>query len=76
MPHPAPPGGADDVTAETFKDIMGALAVAIAIAVYAICIWQTFRGDTQPHPLSWLIFGILTGTGYLAQLDEAAGPAS
>ena len=60
----------------TFQDLMGALAVAIAIVAYAIYVWQTLRGETRPHPLSWLIFGILTGTGYLVQLDQAAGPGS
>ncbi|MGA8612358.1 MAG: hypothetical protein WB760_11670 [Xanthobacteraceae bacterium] len=60
----------------TFKDLMGALAVVIAVIAYAIYAWQTLRGETRPHPLSWLIFGILTGTGYLVQLDQAAGPGS
>lgn len=60
----------------TFKDLMGALAVVIAIVAYAIYVWQTLRGGTRPHPLSWLIFGILTGTGYLVQVDQAAGPGS
>jgi hypothetical protein len=50
------------MSAVTFQDIMGALAVLIALAAYAIYIWQSFRGETRPHPLSWLIFGILTGT--------------
>lgn len=59
-----------------FKDLMGALAVVIALAAYAIYAWQTLRAETRPHPLSWLIFGILTGTGYLVQLDQAAGPGS
>ena len=60
----------------TFKDLMGALAVVIAVVAYAIYAWQTLRGEARPHPLSWLIFGILTGTGYLVQLDQAAGPGS
>ena len=60
----------------TFKDLMGALAVVIAVVAYAIYAWKTLRGKTRPHPLSWLIFGILTGTGYLVQLDQAAGPGS
>ena len=64
------------MSAATFKDIMGALAVLIAVAAYSIYVWQSFCGETRPHPLSWLIFGILTGTGYLVQLDEAAGPGS
>jgi hypothetical protein len=60
----------------TFKDIMGALAVVIAVVAYAIYAWQSLRGEARPHPLSWLIFGILSGTGYWVQLDEAAGPGS
>lgn len=60
----------------SFKDLMGALAVVIAVIAYAIYAWKTLRGDARPHPLSWLIFGILTGTGYLVQLDQAAGPGS
>jgi hypothetical protein len=60
----------------TFKDLMGALAVVITLVAYGIYVWQTLRGEARPHPLSWLIFGILTGTAYLVQLDEAAGPGS
>jgi hypothetical protein len=60
----------------TFKDIMGAIAVAIAVVAYAIYAWQSLRGESRPHPLSWLIFGILSGTGYWIQFDEAAGPGS
>lgn len=55
---------------------MGALAVLIAVVAYGIYAWQTLRGEARPHPLSWLIFGILTGTGYLVQIDQAAGPGS
>jgi hypothetical protein len=62
--------------AVTFKEVMGALAVVIALVAYGIYVWQTLRGEARPHPLSWLIFGILTGTGYLVQLDQAAGPGS
>jgi hypothetical protein len=60
----------------TFKEIMGALAVVIALVAYGIYVWQTLRGEARPHPLTWLIFSILTGTGYLVQLDQAAGPGS
>jgi hypothetical protein len=60
----------------TFKDAMGALAVVITLIAYGIYVWQTLRGEARPHPLSWLIFGILTTTAYLVQVDEAAGPGS
>ena len=68
-------GGILDLTV-SMKDLMGALAVLIAIAAYGIYVWKTLRGDARPHPLSWLIFGVLTGTGYLVQLDQKAGPGS
>jgi len=60
----------------TFKDIMGGLAVVITLVAYGIYVWQTLRGEARPHPLSWLIFGILTATAYLVQVDEAAGSGS
>ena len=50
--------------AVTFRDAMGALAVVITLAAYGIYVWQTLRGEARPHPLSWPIFGILTGTAY------------
>jgi hypothetical protein len=68
-------GGIVDLAVST-KDLMGALAVLIAIAAYGIYVWKTLRGEARPHPLSWLIFGVLTGTGYLVQLDQKAGPGS
>jgi len=40
----------------TFKDLMGALAVVIALAAYGIYVVQTLRGEARPHPLSWLIY--------------------
>src|ERR1700722_17864047 len=55
---------------------MGALAVGIAVIAYALYVWKSLRGDARPHPLSWLIFGVLGGTSYLVQRDQAAGPGS
>ena len=62
--------------AVSLKDVMGALAVLIAVIAYGIYVWKSLRGEARPHPLSWLIFGLLTGTGYLVQLDQKAGPGS
>jgi hypothetical protein len=60
----------------SFREAMGALAVAIAVVAYALYVWKSLQGETRPHPLSWLIFGVLGGTGYWVQLDQAAGPGS
>jgi hypothetical protein len=59
-----------------FKDLMGALSVAIALFSYALYVWKTFHAHARPHPLSWLIFGVLSGTGFLIQLDQGAGAGS
>jgi hypothetical protein len=58
------------------KDAMGVLAAAMALVAYGIYVWQTLAASARSHPLSWLIFAILTGTGYLVQLDQDAGPGS
>jgi hypothetical protein len=60
----------------TFKDLMGALSVAIALFSYGLYVWKTFRAPARPHPLSWLIFGVLSATGFLIQLDQGAGAGS
>jgi len=59
-----------------FKDLMGALSVAIALFSYGLYVWKTFRAHARPHPLSWLIFGVLSATGFLIQLDQSAGAGS
>ena len=64
------------MTAFSFKDFMGALSVAIALFSYGLYIWKTFRAHARPHPLSWLIFGVLSATGFLIQLDQSAGAGS
>jgi len=33
-------------------------------------------GQIRPHPMSWLLFGLLSATGYLVQRDEHAGAGS
>jgi hypothetical protein len=59
-----------------FKDLMGALSVAIALFSYGLYVWKTFRAHARPHPLSWLIFGVLSATGFLIQFDQGAGAGS
>ena len=60
----------------SFQDLMGALAVVITLAAYGIYVWQTLRGEARPHPLSWLIFGILTGTAIWCRWTKPRVPAA
>ena len=55
---------------------MGLLSVLLALLAFGIYGWQTIIGKTRPHPLSWLLFGVLSGTGYLIQKDQRAGAGS
>jgi len=59
-----------------WRDALGALSVAMAIAACVIYIWQTFSSQVRPHPLSWFLFGILSATGYWVQRDQGAEAGS
>lgn len=64
------------VLSEIQKDILGGLSVLIGFVAYGIYGWQTYFGRVRPHPLTWLMFAVVTGTGFWIQLTEQAGPGS
>jgi hypothetical protein len=39
-------------------------------------VYQTLRREVRPHPLSWFVFGVLSGVGYWVQRDEGAAQGS
>jgi hypothetical protein len=61
---------------EHWRDALGMLSVALAIAAALIYVYQTLRGEVRPHPLSWFVFGVLSGVGYWVQRDEGAAQGS
>src|SRR3954452_17257422 len=60
----------------SWKQLMGSLSVLMALLAFGIYGWQTVVGRVRPHPLSWVLFGLLSATGYLVQRDEGAGAGS
>jgi hypothetical protein len=57
------------------KTALGALSVAISFVAYSIYLWQTIKSeDIQPHPLSWFLWGFVTGVATVAQWAKGAGP--
>lgn len=59
------------------KDTLGALSVGIMAAAYAIYLWQTVKkGGVQPHPFSWLLWGLVTAVVYLVQRAQNGGAGS
>lgn len=58
------------------KTAWGILAVIIMLAAYSLQIYQIQNGESEPHPIAWLGFGLLTGLGWIVQLLEGAGAGS
>ena len=59
-----------------WRSALGLLSVAMAIGAAAIYVAQTLRGAVRPHPLSWFLFGVLSGTGAWVQFDAGARAGS
>jgi hypothetical protein len=59
-----------------WRELLGALSVALALIAAVIYIWQTIRGQVRPHPLSWFLFGVLSVIGYWVQRDQGARAGS
>ncbi len=55
------------------QDILGYIASFMAIAMYCFYILMMVKGRTRPHLLSWVLWSILSGIGFLAQLAGGAG---
>jgi hypothetical protein len=57
-----------------YKNALGLMALVIMFAAYGIQLWKTTQGKSEPHPIAWFGFGLLTGVGYLVQWQKGAGP--
>jgi len=83
-PQPARlvPSSPQSTISDTFKAVpikflMGGVSIAISIAAYGIYLWQTSRvRGTQPHPFSWLLWGLVTGVAYFVQASTGGGAGS
>lgn len=55
---------------------IGALAVVLGIVSQGLYIFSILRGQTKPHLFTWLVWTILGGIGYAAQVHDNAGPGA
>ncbi|HTH72754.1 MAG TPA: hypothetical protein VL737_05355 [Candidatus Pristimantibacillus sp.] len=55
------------------KLFFGVLSLIPAVIAYYLYFRDMFRGKTKPHGFSWLVWGLLSGTGFLAQISAHAG---
>jgi hypothetical protein len=56
-----------------YKSILGVLAVIIGLVGYVPYLRNIFNGKTKPHAFSWLVWGILTGIAFVAQVHSKGG---
>lgn len=57
-------------------EILGALAVAIGLIGYAFYARGILKGKVKPHAFSWLVWALLTGVAFFAQLADGGGPGA
>jgi hypothetical protein len=57
----------------TVKLLFGILSIIPAIVAYTLYFKGMFAGKTKPHAFSWLIWGLLAGNGFFAQISAQAG---
>ncbi len=57
-------------------EIIGFAAVALGIVSQGIYLVSIFQGKTKPHLFTWLVWTIISGIGYAAQVHDNAGPGA
>ena len=60
----------------TTPEIIGFSAVLLGIVSQGIYLRSIFQGKTKPHLFTWLVWTIIAGIGYAAQVFDNAGPGS
>jgi hypothetical protein len=61
----------------THKTALGLLSIGIGAAAYTVYIGQTAKKKgVQPHPLSWILWGLVTGVAYLVQRERGGAAGS
>lgn len=58
------------------KTVVGLVPLVLAVPSYTYYIYSVYRRKTVPHMYSWLIWAILAGIGYAAQVSANAGPGA
>lgn len=57
----------------SIKLLFGILSIIPAVIAYYYYFRDMFSGKTKPHAFSWLVWGILAGNGFFAQVSAHAG---
>jgi chromate transport protein ChrA len=58
------------------KDFLGLAASILALGGYVPYLIGMYKGQVHPHVFSWLVWGLLTGIGFMLQMSAGAGPGA
>jgi hypothetical protein len=61
------------MTSDNTKLLFGILSIIPGVVAYTLYFRNMFAGKTKPHAFSWLIWGLLAGNGFFAQISAHAG---
>jgi hypothetical protein len=56
--------------------ILSSLAIIISLVAYAYYIWDIWKNNIKPHPLSWFVWTVLMGIGFYIQVISGGGWSS
>jgi hypothetical protein len=56
-----------------YKIALGYLAILIGLTGYSFYIKSIFKGHTKPHSFSWLLWALITGIVFSAQITKGGG---
>ncbi len=59
-----------------YAEVIGGIAFLIGIYGSVVYIRSILKHQTRPHLFTWLVWTLLSGIGYLAQLHDKAGPGA
>ena len=59
-----------------YHTILGAFALIVGVTGYIPYIRDTLKGTTKPHPFTYLIWALIGGITFVAQLVNSAGPGA
>jgi len=56
--------------------LFGVASVLIQLVGFSLYTLSAFREGTKPHPFTWLVFAVIDGTVFVAQLLHGGGPGA
>ena len=59
-----------------YQEIIGSVSILLGVVATVVYLKSIFKGETKPHLFTWLVWGILSGISFAAQLHDHAGPGS